>query len=272
MFKLTLRTTSPVPLEVHGITPAAVTKLSALEVAKLPVQHGNRREEIGQFFDVAAASAVNVVFGAHLHFAGDTRNVHGIGAGMTEGFVYVENDAGRHAGAQMSGGTLIIDSGASDWLGAEMRGGSIEVRHSAGHQVGAAYRGSRRGMRGGDIRIRGDAGDELGLLMRRGIIRVDGRAGQFAGASMIAGTLLLLGGAGGRLGAGMKRGTIVTRGPAEVPESFRFACRIRPTFLGLYRKHSEDLPASFGREEMDCYRGDLLAGGHGEVFFVGRPS
>lgn len=268
MLKLTLRAASPIPLELDGISPERVAGLSPLEVARLPVQHGNRAEPLGEFFDVTTR-VTTASRAADLQFAGDTRDVKGIGAGMTGGFVYVENDAGMHAGAGMTGGELIIDSGAGDWLGAEMRGGSIEVRGSASDQVGAAYRGSRRGMTGGTIHVRGNAGDELGLLMRRGLIVVDGEAGEFAGASMIAGTLALLGGAGGRLGAGMKRGTILTKGTPRLPPSFRFACDYSPAYLALLTRQlgalADVLPPRFGVGGVGCWRGDLLTGGRGEV-------
>jgi formylmethanofuran dehydrogenase subunit C len=265
MYKLTLRTPSPIPLDLDGITPQRVAGLSAIEVAKLPVLHGNRTEPLGEFFDVVEGARVP---GADLHFAGDTKNVKGIGAGMTSGFVYVENDAGMHAGARITGGRLIIDSDADDWLGAEMKGGSIEVRGAAGNQVGAAYRGSRRGMTGGTILVRGSAGDELGLLMRRGLIIVEGSCGEFACASMIAGTVVLLGDAGERLGAGMKRGTILVVQEPRLPPSFRFACQYRPSFLPLLlaklRQFEVDLPKSMSTS-MTCYRGDLLTGGRGEL-------
>ena len=255
-FKLTLRTPSPIPLEVDGVLPERVANLSALEVAKLPVLHGNRTEPLGEHFDVGDSDL------ADLHLAGDTRNVHGIGRGMTGGVVFVEEPAGRHAGARMSGGTLTLDGGCDDWLGAEMKGGRIEVRDWAGNCLGAAYRGSRRGMTGGTILVRGDAGHELGLLMRRGLIVVEGNTGEFAGASMIAGTVVVRGTLGRRAGAGMKRGTLLALGGVEeVAPGFRYSCEYEPAFLRLLLKGLE-LPAV---ERVRCYRGDVLTGGKGEL-------
>lgn len=260
---LTLRESSPIPLELDGITPDRVAALSTVEVARLHVFHGNRKEELGAFFDVAGDPSCG-----WLQFAGDTRTVKLIGAGMTGGTVYVENGVGMHAGAGMRGGSLVIDGAAGDWLGAEMAGGAIEVRGSAGHQVGTAYRGSRRGMTGGTILVRGSAGDELGLLMRRGLIAVGGDCGEFAGASMIAGSVFVFGRAGARLGAGMKRGTIFAGAVAELPPAFRYSCGYRASFLSLYfarlRRLQFDVPARFSGE-VNCYRGDLLDGGRGEV-------
>jgi formylmethanofuran dehydrogenase subunit C len=268
MYKFTLRTPSPIPLDLDGITPQRVVGLSLIEVAKLPVFHGNRTEPLGEFFDIAAGSSSP---GADLHFAGDTKNVKGIGAGMSGGFIYVENDGGMHAGARMTGGQLIIDGAASDWLGAEMKNGYIEVRGDAGNQVGAAYRGSRRGMTGGTILLRAGAGDELGLLMRRGLIVVEGNCGEFACASMIAGTVVLLDPIGERLGAGMKRGTIITNQEPRLPPSFRFACEYQPSFLPLLGTKLRQLgvEAPMGMSEpVRCYRGDLLSGARGEVLVM----
>ncbi|MCU0702653.1 MAG: formylmethanofuran dehydrogenase subunit C [Fimbriiglobus sp.] len=258
-FKLTLRSPSPIPLEVDGIVPERLANLSALEVAKQPVRHGNRIEPLGEHFVVSAAGIGDI------QFAGDTGNVHAIGRGMTSGLIYVENNAGRHAGAQMSGGQLIVDNGCGDWLGAEMRGGRIEVRGTAGDCVGAAYRGSRRGMIGGSILLLGNAGHELGLMMRRGLIVVEGNTGEFAGASMIAGTLVVKGHFGRRAGAGMKRGTLLALGGVEeLSPGFRFCCDYLPAYLGLLTK-SLNLPAV---KRVKCYRGDALTGGQGELFLA----
>jgi formylmethanofuran dehydrogenase subunit C len=268
MLKLTFRAPSAVPLELDGITPERVAGLTPLEVAKLPVQYGNRSEPLGAFFDVTPDRDRL----ADLHFAGDTRNVKSIGAGMTAGSVFVEGPVGMHAGARMRGGSLVLDSRAGGWLGAEMSGGYIEVRGHAGDQVGAAYRGSRRGTTGGTIVVRGSAGDELGLLMRRGLIVVEGNCGEFAAASMIAGTLVLLGEVGQRCGAGMKRGTILTARELSLPPSFRYACSYQPTFvpmvLAQLRALHLTVPPAFGGN-LRCFRGDLLTGGRGEVLVGG---
>lgn len=267
--KLTLRAPSSIPLELDGITPERVASLSPLEAATLPVQHGNRSEPLGEFFEVAPDPTGR----ADLHFAGDTRNVKLIGARMSSGSIFVEGPVGMHAGAQMAGGSLTLESSAGGWLGAEMRGGSIEVRGHAGDQVGAAYRGSRRGMTGGTILVRGSAGDELGLLMRRGLIVVERSCGEFAGASMIAGTVVLLDDVGARCGAGMKRGTILAARNPPLPSSFGFACEYRPSFLPLLVKHvaglGANVPAGFGVGAVRCFRGDRLTGGKGEVLVAG---
>lgn len=266
MLKLTLRVPSAIPLELDGITPDRISGLSAAEVAKIAIPHGNRPEPLGEFFDVVTDPCG---FWADVHIAGATQNVKSVGAGMISGKMMVEGPVGMHAGARMRGGDLILDSGAGGWLGAEMTGGTIEVRGHAGDQVGAAYRGSRRGMAGGTIVVRGSAGDELGLLMRRGLIVVEGACGEFAAASMIAGTVVLLGAVGARCGAGMKRGTVLSAQEPALPSSFRYSCRYTPPFVPLLleeldRMELRVLPSVFGGG-LSCFRGDLLMGGRGEI-------
>ena len=56
MFKLTLRAPSPIPLEVEGLTPSAVANLTASDAARLAIWFGNRKEALGEFFDVASGS------------------------------------------------------------------------------------------------------------------------------------------------------------------------------------------------------------------------
>ena len=48
----TLRTPPTVPLEAEVLTPARLAGLSAPEVAKLSVVHGNERADLGEFFQV----------------------------------------------------------------------------------------------------------------------------------------------------------------------------------------------------------------------------
>jgi formylmethanofuran dehydrogenase subunit C len=128
-------------------------------------------------------------------------------------------------------------------------------------------------MTGGSIVIHGNAGDELGLLMRRGLIVVKGNSGEFSAASLIAGTVFVLGKAGARLGAGMKRGTIVAASVTVLPPSLRYACTLRVSFLRHYVAKMQEWKLSvpqFLTEELHCFRGDVLHGGHGEVFIPGE--
>ncbi len=270
MLHLTLKQAPVIPLELDGITPDRLCQCTVTAVAKLPIFYGNRRVELGEFFDVSGDPTRGEI---SVH--GDCSRIKLIGAKMTSGRMIIDGNAGWHAGAGMLGGELVIRGNAGDWIGAEMRGGVIRVEGNAGNQLGAAYRGSRHGMRGGVIHVRGNVGDEAGLLMRRGMIVVDGRVGDFAGASMIAGTLVAFGGAGRALGAGMKRGTLLVDGKlAELSPGFRYSCDYRPAYLGVLLQELRQLkcqPAeALEKAILRCYRGDAVHGCNGELWVFKR--
>jgi formylmethanofuran dehydrogenase subunit C len=269
MLRLTLLQPPAVPLEVvDGLCPHQFRGLRPHEVPYKTVYHGNRREQLGDWFRVEGDASDGEV-----RVAGDCSRVKGIAAGMTVGRMVVEGNVGMHAAAGMRGGVLEVHGDAGDWLGAEMSGGLIRVAGSAGHQVGAAYRGGRRGMTGGTIHIRGSAGDEVGLLMRRGLIAVEGGVGEFAAASMIAGTVVVTGAVGKATGAGMKRGTVLILGDEpELGPGFRFSCEYAPAFLDLLlgdlRRLGYDPGKARDHRPVLCFRGDLVNGGAGELLIA----
>jgi formylmethanofuran dehydrogenase subunit C len=262
--RYTARTT--IPVEVEGLTPAAVRGRALAEIEKLPVFHGNRQVPLAELF-AASGSADDLT----LEFEGDVSGVHWIGAGMEKGTIHVRGSAGRHVGSGMRGGEIHVDGDAGDWLAAELRGGLIHVRGRAGHQAGAAYRGSRRGVTGGTILIHGGAGDELGLAMRRGLIAVGGDCGDAPARNMLAGTVLVLAGCGRWPAANMRRGTLALLGgePVELLPTFRRACRLRPAMLPLLlaelRRHGFPCDERLASAECTHYCGDLVDLGRGEV-------
>ncbi len=268
MLTLELHAPPQVPLEVDGILPEHVRQLSAKEIAKLPVQYGNRQVELGEFFQVSGNAADE-----QFEWRGDLSGVHRIGGKMTRGKVFVRGNAGRHVGIEMRGGEIVVEGDASDFLGCEMHGGSIRVQGSAGDLVGGAYRGSLRGMTGGTILIDGDAGNEVAHSQRRGLIAIGGNVGDYAAVNMLAGTLIVGGDGGRRPGAGMRRGTILfLRSRPELLPTFRFGCRYQPTWLPLVTrdllKRGFRFPERIGSSVCDLYHGDLLHGGRGEVVFL----
>ena len=242
MTALTLKSQPQAPLEAEVITPDNFEGKSAAEIARLPVVHGNEPALLGDFFDVAGDGSLEIVLN------GDLSRVKNIAAGMTQGKVMVNGDAGMHLGAGMQGGEIHVFGNAGDWAGAEMTGGKIHIHGNAGHGLGGAYRGSRRGMNRGLILVEGNAGNETGAMMRRGLIVVKGNAGDFAGAFMIAGSIIVFGKLGIRAGAGLLRGTIVTFQPAELLPTYRYDCSYQPDFLKLIFRDLKDHGAGSPRE------------------------
>lgn len=263
---LVYKTSSTVPLEVEGITPSVVRTKSLDEIERLEIHQGNVKTALGDFFQLSGDPS-----DGRMLWEGDLAGVHWIGAGMTEGFVHIAGNAGRHLGSEMTGGEILVDGDAGDWAGGEMHGGLIRIRGSAGHLVGAAYRGSPLGMTGGTILVDGNVGNEIGHTMRRGLLAVGGRAGDLAGFKMLAGTILISGDSGIRHGAGMRRGTLIFTGGNSPPllPTFRRACRYRPVVLRLLdrqlRQLAFDAPTELSRSEYELYNGDLIEGGRGEV-------
>ncbi len=250
-----------IPLEVENIRPDTMLDKSLDEIQKEKIFHGKEEIEFGEFFRISGKSD-----GTH-QWNGDFSGVHWIGAGLTDGEILIDGNAGRHLGSEMSGGEIKVSGNVSDWVGAEMVNGRIMVEGDAGHLIGAAYRGSPKGMTGGSILIRGKTGNEVGHTMRRGLIAV-GSVGDLAGFNMLAGSILVFGEAGIRHGAGMHRGTIAFLGdhaPDLLP-TFKYACRQNFNIINIanqFFKRSE-----YGKtfpELVDLYHGDFLEGGRGEI-------
>jgi formylmethanofuran dehydrogenase subunit C len=254
-----------IPIEAECITPDRLLGKSIAEIAALPVQHGNLSVPLDEFFHVEGSADDGDIL-----VEGDCGRVKWLGAGMSQGRLAIQGDAGMHVGAEMKGGVLQVYGQAGDWAGAEMRGGHLHVHGDAGHLAGAAYRGSRTGMRGGVLLIDGTAGNEIGATMRGGLIAVGGVSGDFPGVSMIAGSIFLFGGGGSRPGAGMKRGTLAffAAAPPLLP-SFRPACVYRPLFLDLYLRQMRSwgfvVNERFQGGGWQRWTGDQVAGGKGEI-------
>jgi formylmethanofuran dehydrogenase subunit C len=225
---LTLHTAPEVPVEAEALGADTLAGLSEKDVAALPLLHGNRKAQVGDFFRVSGRA------NGEVRLQGDLGRVKMLGAGMKGGRLIVEGDAGAHLGAGMLGGEIVVEGDAGDWVGLEMQGGRIVVKGSAGHMVGSSHRGSRVGMLDGEIIVHGNVGNELGNTMRNGLIAVGGNSGDFTGVNMLAGTIVVLGRLGARTGASMKRGSIVSMHDAELLPTFTYACTYRPAFLRLY--------------------------------------
>lgn len=263
MTTLQLTVSLEYPLEAEAITPDNFIGKTQAEIARLPLLSGNQACELGDFFKVTASGSDGLIL------EGDLARVKYIGAGMTQGRIVVNGDAGMHLGAGMHGGEIIVHGNAGDWAGAEMKGGKIQIEGDAGHGLGGAYRGSRHGMNRGLIIVEGNAGNETGALMRRGVVVVQGDVADFAGAFMLAGTILVFGRLGGRAGAGMKYGSIIAYRQLELLPTFHFDCVYQPAFLklilGSLRNQGVPIEAEWLSGNYRRYSGDVNALGKGEI-------
>ena len=265
---LTLRESPSIPIEADAVRVELLREQTADQVRATLIQHGNRREPLGDFFEVSGSARDD----QQIVWVGDCSRVKRIGEKHACGRMLVEGNAGMHLGAEMTGGEITVRGHVADWAGAEMRGGRLRIEGNAGNCLGSGYRGATRGMTGGEILVTGSAGDEVGTALRRGLIAVSGSVGHAAGFGMIAGSLMFFGDVGRHCGAGMKRGTISlfsTAHRAELLPSFHYSCTDRPTFLAVYLRHLTRLGFAFPDVCLDAnydrYCGDLIELGKGEI-------
>lgn len=268
---LTLREKTSIPIEVDHVRIETALEQSLDEIRATPVQYGNKRLTVDDFFDASGSCGED----EEIIWEGDCAKVKLIGTLMSRGKMTVRGNAGMHLGAEMSGGEILCEGDAGDWVGAEMHGGRIHVRGSAGHLIGAVYRGGGRGMTGGEILIDGGVGNEIGHTMRRGLIAVGGRCGDAPGFNMIAGSILLFGETGMRPGAGMRRGTIglfATDSSTRLLPTFKASSTYDPTFLRFTFRHLQsigfDVPEACLGAQYSRFRGDFLDGGKGEILVL----
>lgn len=265
---LTLKAEPPVPAEAEQLIPDVVAGKTAEEVRRLPLLVGNRRETVGDWFDVVVDEAEAAA--PDLLLRGDLVRFKRLGEGMSRGAMVVEGRVGFHAGARMSGGSLTIAGDAGDFLGAHMAGGRLVVHGDAGHYVAAAYRGEKTGMKGGTIVVTGSVGQMVGARMRRGLVYVQGDAGDVAGYNMKGGTVVVGGAPAARVGARMVRGTVAVLGgePLELLPTFSYACTYAPTFWRVVHRELARVghaPRVGPGVTFRRYCGDVNEGGRGEV-------
>lgn len=264
--KLTFQHAPEVPVEAEVITPEKLAGLSEAEIAALPLQYGNERVPLGEFFRVSGR------YEGEIRVEGDLSRVKLIGSGMSAGRIVIEGDVGMHLGAGMSGGEIVVTGNAGDWVAPDQSGGRITIHGNAGHLVGSAYRGSTIGTRGGEILIHGSAGNEIGNAMRAGLIAIGGDSGDFTGVNLRAGTVIVLGRIGMRPGAGMKRGSIVAMQPVPLLPTFAYACSYEPLFLRLYLRYLQTLGMPVGEEPIAGryrrYSGDAIEQNRGEILLL----
>lgn len=269
---LVLKRVPSFPVEAESLTPENVAGKEVEEIKSLPLWCGNRREEVGDYFNVEIENSGQP---AQLVLKGDLSRFKRLGQGMGAGEMIVWGSVGFHAGALMRGGTLVIKGNAGDWLGAHMEKGLIKVEGSTGNFAGAAYAGKSRGMTGGTILITGNAGQMLGARMRRGLIAIGGDCGDMPGFGMLAGTVLVRGRAGIRAGAKMVRGTVILLQPQVLLPTFYYNCTCRLTTWTLLYKHLNQagflLPAAYRDMPFRRYSGDANEGGKGEILICHCP-
>ena len=212
-------------VDFGGVLPVRLAAMTADEVARVEVRHGNQMLALGELFDIAALGGADES-SAELRLEGDLSRFDAIGQGLDGGVLRIDGAVGDRLGLSMRGGEIRVNGAAGQLAGCEMAGGLIEIAADVGDFAAGALPGSMDGMRGGSLIVRGHAGARCGDRMRRGTVVLHGDAGDFLASRMVAGTIAVAGRVGAHCGYGMRRGTLVFAGPLPV---------VPPTFVATHQ-------------------------------------
>ena len=256
-------------VDFGGVLPARLAGMTADEVARLQVRHGNELLALGELFDIAEVLAE----APELRLEGDLSRFDAIGQGLDGGVLHIDGAVGDRLGLSMRAGEIRVQGAAGQLAGCEMAGGLIDIAGDVGDFAAGALPGSMDGMRDGTLIVRGNAGARCGDRMRRGTLVLHGDAADFLASRMVAGTIAVAGRVGAHCGYGMRRGTLVFAGPSPaVPSSFVSTHQDIVVFWTLLRRslayHGGRFAALPARAP---YRlvGDLAVDGKGEWLLPG---
>ena len=252
-------------LDLSALTPARLAGLSARDIAALSVGTDKRGARLG---DIAAISGDDF---SNIRITGGGDRLDSIGAGLTDGTIHVEGDAGRLLGKGMKSGRITVTGHVGPLAGSGMTGGLIDISGDADDQLGGAVSGAMAGQAGGLILVRGRAGHRVGDRMKRGTIAILGGAGDHCGSRMAGGTILAPE-VGNQPGVLMKRGTLIIGRHGELLPTFVEAGGYELPFLALLRRwlSAEALEAaSLVPARANRLRGDMATLGKGEILVGG---
>ncbi len=267
-WRLTLRQSPALRVDLRGITPAELAGLALAEVERLPVGHGNSTQPLAEFFKVELRT------GDALVFDGDLSRFDRVGWQMAAGRIVVDGSVGHYAGGCMSAGELVVKGHAGLLAACEMAGGTISVDGNVDDFAASTLPGSMDGMRGGSLVVKGNAGARFGDRMRRGTAIVFGDVGEFLASRLVAGTIAVGGRAGAHAGYGMRRGSVVfaaAPAPLQVSATFVPALADADVFWQLLARdlarHGGPF-AGLASMRIERHLGDLGCGGKGELIFA----
>lgn len=263
--RLMLKQRPSQPVDLSPLLPERLADMTATAIGAIELASGNRRLRVDQMFSVSGKP------GPRLEIHNGCDLLVRVGAGMAQGSIVVQGDAGAYLGAGMGGGTIEVQGNAGAFAATGMRDGLIRIVGNTGDFLGAALPGDHQGMRGGVVVVGGNAGDRAGDRMRRGAILIEGNTGDYCAARMVAGTIAVWGTIGWFPGLAMRRGTLLLRQPppALLP-TFNESGIFGFTFLTLLARAWRGLPGPFGKlpesgMQVRRFMGDLANDGRGEI-------
>ena len=213
-----------IPLEAENISCDKFAGKSIEEIKKLPINRGNKTENLEVYFNISGSKADNAS-DLKIIIEGDVRKIKNIGLKMTAGEILIKGSAGMHTADRLAGGKVTVEGDVGDFCATEMKKGEFIVRGSAGNYLGSGYRGNWEGMMGGKITVDGNVGKESAAWLKgkTAIIEIGGNADIFLGIHQHRGVIVIKGNVAPRVGAEMAGGTIVSLGKIEeILPSFKF--------------------------------------------------
>ena len=251
-------------LDLSPLTPERLDGLKTKDIEALVIGTTRVSLTVGDVFKVRGKDA------AELRFAGADGRCDKIGAGMADGAIVVDGDAGAYLGAGMKKGKIEVKGSAGVLAGASMAGGVIAISRHAAERAGGVDVGETLGMRGGVLTIGGNAGGLLGERMRRGLVVVAGDAGEYAGGRMVAGTIIFKRGVGANAGFGLRRGSLIfVKEPKDLLPTFGDCGVLEFDYLRLLERwlRANGKPIKLGARARRLM-GDMSVLGKGEMLIL----
>lgn len=252
-------------LDLSGLTPALLARLTEAQIAKLRVGTSRNPALVGDVFKLTGKNTESLVFD------GSSSRLDSIGAGLNGGAIRVTGNVGSQAGRKMSGGSLLIEGNVGHHAGSGMAGGRLEIKGNSGDNLGGPLSGEITGMEGGILIVRGKAGDYAGDRLRRGTVAILKGCGDYAGHRMIAGTIVVTGRVGAMPGYLMKRGSLLfDRPPEQLSPTFVACGEPDIAFSGLFDRfliNEKILDKPLLGQKPGRYGGDNAVSGKGEILF-----
>jgi glutamate synthase domain-containing protein 3 len=131
--------------------------------------------------------------------------IHGLGAGLRDGEIIIESNAGDYLGALNAGATIHAAKNAGRYVADNMTAGTVIIDGNADYGAGQyCY--------GGTVVVRGNAGDFTATMNKGAVIIVTGDVGNEAATYMLKGDLIVVGNAGENFANCLIRGSVYIGG------------------------------------------------------------
>lgn len=135
----------------------------------------------------------------------NAKHIHGLAAGLKEGEIVVQGDAGDYLGVLNNGATIRVTENAGKYAADNMTGGTVIIEGNS------AY-GAAQYCYGGVFIVNGDAGDFSGTMNKGATVIVGGNIGDEAATYMLNGDLIVLGDAGNNFANYLINGNVYIAG------------------------------------------------------------